>query len=226
MTEANDHSGVSDEIIVTLTRGALPPSPVAADHGGDLGLPRLRRGDELDALVALCMPPGPAGERRGIAVEVGSFAGEGTVQLLRGPFRVVYCVDLWRGGYAPPGADLASDADMRRAEEAFDRRVQPHAGRVTKLRRDAVEAAGLFPDGVIDLVYLDADHAYEAVRRHLRAWLPKVRPGGWLAGHDYGQPEHDGVRRAVDEVLGGPPPHRFPDTSWAWRKPADKEKEG
>jgi hypothetical protein len=68
----------------------------------------------------------------------------------------------------------------------------------------SLEGAKLYPDGHFDLVYIDACHDYPAVRDDIAAWLPKVRPGGVLAGHDwqYGDrdPDEDtGVRRAVLE---------------------------
>jgi hypothetical protein len=38
------------------------------------------------------------------------------------------------------------------------------------------------------------------VARDIAAWLPKVKPGGWLMGHDYGNKPDGGVKRAVDEL--------------------------
>jgi predicted O-methyltransferase YrrM len=66
---------------------------------------------------------------------------------------------------------------------------------------DSAECAAAFPDASVDLVFLDADHAEAAVLRDLAAWAPKLRPGGVLAGHDYGAPRHPGVRRAVDRFF-------------------------
>ena len=68
------------------------------------------------------------------------------------------------------------------------------------IRLLSVEAASLFPDEYFDMVYIDAFHSYEAVTQDIRAWLPKVKIGGILGGHDYNQ---RGVRRAVNEQLIG-----------------------
>lgn len=51
-------------------------------------------------------------------------------------------------------------------------------------------------------VYIDGDHAYESVKTDILCWLPKVRAGGILAGHDYSTDWPD-VIRAVNELLGG-----------------------
>ncbi len=70
---------------------------------------------------------------------------------------------------------------------------------VTPIIAPSVSAAAIFGDGSVDFVFLDANHAYESVSNDLRAWWPKIRPGGTLAGHDYAW---TGVRRAVHEFFG------------------------
>lgn len=47
-----------------------------------------------------------------------------------------------------------------------------------------MDAASVVPEGSCALVFIDADHRYEAVRADIRAWIGKVRAGGILAGHD------------------------------------------
>lgn len=77
------------------------------------------------------------------------------------------------------------------------------------LRRDSLQAAKLFWPGFFDLVYIDACHWYKEVQDDIDAWLPLVRKGGILAGHDYG-PVRDGtgrrskceVKPAVDDYFG------------------------
>ena len=34
-------------------------------------------------------------------------------------------------------------------------------------------------------MYIDARHDYESVKEDLEHWLPKVKLGGIVAGHDY-----------------------------------------
>lgn len=49
----------------------------------------------------------------------------------------------------------------------------------------SVQAAGLFQDHSVDVVYLDAMHHYLAVWEDILVWWPKVKPCGLLAGHDF-----------------------------------------
>ncbi|MES2199322.1 MAG: class I SAM-dependent methyltransferase [Chlamydiota bacterium] len=53
-------------------------------------------------------------------------------------------------------------------------------------------------------MFIDGNHDYDFVKEDIKLWLPKVRAGGILAGHDYDPEgkEFSGVKRAVDELLG------------------------
>ncbi len=62
----------------------------------------------------------------------------------------------------------------------------------------SVAAAGAFTDGSCDAVFIDGDHHREAVAADIDMWLPKVKPGGILCGHDY---DERGVFEAVNERL-------------------------
>ena len=76
---------------------------------------------------------------------------------------------------------------------------------VRPIREVSWQAASHFPDGSVDFAFIDADHAYGSVVRDIEAWLPKIKPNGILAGHDYDPPRHGGVVRAVNELF----PNRF-----------------
>lgn len=60
-----------------------------------------------------------------------------------------------------------------------------------------------------DLCYVDAAHDYESVRRDILACSRVVKPQGWLAGHDFHQPQ---VERAVRSMVDDP--LMFRDGSW------------
>ncbi|MGC1879132.1 MAG: class I SAM-dependent methyltransferase [Rhabdochlamydiaceae bacterium] len=74
---------------------------------------------------------------------------------------------------------------------------------VTILRMTSLEALTSTPEQ-FDLVFIDANHEYGHVKQDILSWLPKVRPGGILAGHDYDPriPMFSGVKQAVDEIFG------------------------
>ena len=63
------------------------------------------------------------------------------------------------------------------------------------------EASALVDDRSLDFVFIDADHSEPAVVEDIQHWRSKVRPGGWLGGHDYNA-HFPGVVRAVDRLFG------------------------
>jgi hypothetical protein len=69
-------------------------------------------------------------------------------------------------------------------------------------------------------VYIDGDHSYKGCVADLRAYYPKIRPGGIFSGHDYldgSLPEGDfGVKKAVDEFVRRTQPRAFFTSREPW----------
>ena len=66
-----------------------------------------------------------------------------------------------------------------------------------------------FPDNTFDMIYIDGDHSYEGVKKDLDVAMMKVKPGGWIMGHDFGlnfeKAKHVyefGLEKAVRELCG------------------------
>jgi len=133
-------------------------------------------------------------------------------ELLRHPTLHLHMVDNWLPTDQQPQAYIATGDNFAMRTEGMCKThyrmavdlADAHPGRVTIHRADSVEAAKHIQDGALDLVFIDADHSYDGCKRDIAAWLPKVKRGGWLGGHDYhnhGDLRFDftGVDRAVDE---------------------------
>lgn len=140
-------------------------------------------------------------------VEVGVDEGEMSEALLRGHSGLhLLMVDWWQEIEAGSAYALTGDfadrswAEWRCAMEQAQGVEARWSGRAKIMEGSSVEIARAVADGSQDLVFIDAAHDYESVRADLAAWRGKVKPGGWLGGHDYlnapGRPY--GVRRAVD----------------------------
>jgi predicted O-methyltransferase YrrM len=121
--------------------------------------------------------------------EVGSWLGTGSTQVfLRelSPFAgaELVCVDTWRGS---PNVQRHLDAVAQYDVYGTFLHNVARSGSPTKMtpkQMDSVAAAAAFDNRSFDLVFIDADHSYEAAKADISAWRSKVRPGGILCGHD------------------------------------------
>lgn len=147
--------------------------------------------------------------RNANGVEIGSYAGESALILTAtGKFKRLTCIDPWDDRV---GELHGIHEDFAVIEAAFDERTRDHPV-IHKLKARSTDAAPQFADASLDLVYIDGAHDRDNVRADIRAWRPKVRAGGYLAGHDYFW-RFPGVLQAVYEELGKPR-HVFRDSSW------------
>lgn len=146
--------------------------------------------------------------------EIGCANGSTTHRLLRAcPELFLFAVDKWEkieGG--PKAGDIGGGRfvdenyigcynwDPVKGWARFTRGCAPFRRRVKILRGDSVEMADRVKDGSLDFVFIDADHRYAGVLRDLKAWVPKLKTGGLLSGHDIHFP---GVLHALKEKVPG-----------------------
>jgi hypothetical protein len=193
---------VSDGCIITVAGEGLLPT-VAADMMDNMPVtPAQVRANEV--LKRLNGAPQPCG------VEIGVFAGDMSVALLRGnPILHLDMVDSWEGdgqSYAADSGDWHAELTQA-AQDGFENharnRVAFAGERANVVHRRSTEAAADIPEGSRDFVFIDADHSYQGCRADIEAWHSKVKPGGWLCGHDYenGAFPKFGVTQAVNEFV-------------------------
>jgi predicted O-methyltransferase YrrM len=145
---------------------------------------------------------------RECAVEVGVYEGVTSAAMAGtlSPTGTLYLVDPYT-----LGARLERWLGLSFTSHVARRSVRPWRQRVRFVRATSLEAArSLDLHRPADLVFVDADHGYEAVRDDLRAWSPKLAPGGVLAFHDSRRcparldlTPATGPVRLMDEVRGG-----------------------
>ena len=69
------------------------------------------------------------------------------------------------------------------------------------IRDYSSNAVKLFKDESLDFVFIDGAHDYSSVIEDINSWLPKVKNGGILGGHDYSL-RFFGVIEAVNNTIG------------------------
>lgn len=145
-------------------------------------------------------------------VELGVFVGKSIRGLLEAADSIeksvrVIGVDHFRGSpeFLDRHAVYYGDRPFSKAPVGFlaqaaVENLKDEMHRVQLLVSDTVRAADLFPDESVYAVTVDAGHEEDDVVNDVLAWLPKVMPGGWIGGDDYG-PGFPGVMRAVDRLF-------------------------
>jgi predicted O-methyltransferase YrrM len=119
----------------------------------------------------------------------------------------VFCIDRW-GGNALTGGEYGA-AGAIFAEFQTNTQGIPNIVPVTL---DTVSAARLLGSVGLrfDMVFIDACHEYEAVKRDIETWRELLTPQGILCGHDFFG-NYPGVSQAVRELLT---PFRLINNIW------------
>jgi len=144
----------------------------------------------------------------GEGVEVGVFRGEYSDQLLR-TWRGsrLTSIDPWQEFPASEYVDVCNTAqsDQEANFQVTHATLAKFGSRSRILRLTSLQASHQFTNESLDFVYLDAQHHYEAIRDDIKLWLPKVKRGGVLGGHDYLEGDLPsgkyGVKTAVQELV-------------------------
>jgi hypothetical protein len=131
----------------------------------------------------------------GVAIEVGSWAGS-TALTLAPHFSRLYCVDTFQGSDRLKPIAESANSEVDGVFRVFCHNVRDRLmNSIIPCVGKSLEWANVWPYSV-DLIFIDADHEYEAVLADINAW--KVHCHGILCGHDY-SPMFPGVVRAVQE---------------------------
>lgn len=136
----------------------------------------------------------------------------------------IWAIDMWRNTGALAENDDSSPQEVLEGRFAIVQGLANGDPRIHISRKSTEDAAAALVS-LFDFVYIDADHSYNGVSRDIRLWWPLVKPGGYLAGHDYCEwPSHPvkmGVIPAVDEFVAanGLTVHVDGETDWFVQKP-------
>lgn len=75
---------------------------------------------------------------------------------------------------------------------------EKYGDRLVPIRSLSEFAADQILDNSLDLVFIDANHSYEFVKKDIIKYSPKLKKHGLLTGHDIDYP---GVNKAVKELI-------------------------
>ncbi len=147
----------------------------------------------------------------GVIAEIGSFKGRSTKALLTGnKDGIVYAIDNWEGSIDPN--DLTGQ--IYKEQNVFSEFTEnlKDFSNLKIMKSDGVLASKTFADESLDVVFIDAEHTEDAVYKDIMSWLPKVKKGGVICGHDYKPDVWMTVIEGVKKAIGEPDDVR--DTIW------------
>jgi predicted O-methyltransferase YrrM len=145
-----------------------------------------------------------------VMVEIGCFTGVSTETFLQLNPKKLYAVDIW--DLNESYSDLIEDgrSNFHLIEQSF-RTMAKNYDNIEIIKNFSKHASFGFRNKSLDFVYIDGDHNYNAVVEDIEHWQPKIKSGGYIAGHDI--IIYD-VLYAVQKTLNTPNMVLFSDTSW------------
>ena len=132
---------------------------------------------------------------RTIGAEVGVWQGETSEKVLAGRNHTrMYLVDRWGPPVEGDSYDTGGSKISKRPENehtaayhVFLNRITPFEDRATIIRTDTVKGSIAINDAELDYCFIDGDHSFIGLLRDLIAYIPKVKVGGWIGGHDWNE---------------------------------------
>lgn len=128
--------------------------------------------------------------KHSICAEIGVWKGDFSNLILQHTAPAeLHLIDPWvfttaygRRWYGGKKAQNQADMDVIHDEVQFRFRETP----AVRIHRElSAVAADRFPDRFFDWIYIDGNHYYEFVKQDLERYLPKIKPGGIIAGDDF-----------------------------------------
>lgn len=104
--------------------------------------------------------------------EVGCWKGRSTIILANKSKG--YAVDWFKGS--------SEHAEGTNTYQEFKENIKPWKHNITVLRKKYQNAVKDVP--MVDLLFLDAEHSYEATKEAFELYAPKVKKGGHIIFHD------------------------------------------
>jgi predicted O-methyltransferase YrrM len=179
------YSGILEARLAAQRFSAAGLGPAKSIHS-DMGTAELQSLYEL----ASCCPPAAKG------LEIGSHLGKSACYLAAGLSKVyghLYCVDTWDNETMPDGR-RDTFTDFLTNTRAFQHMITP-----LRMRSSELSVEDMTPP--LDIIFIDADHSYSAVKADFSRANEWLVSDGVIILHDFASEHFEGVSRVVGEAL-------------------------
>lgn len=132
-----------------------------------------------------------------VGCEIGVDRGETTKYLLESlpAIQKLYLIDPWEA-FMDSKYGLIPQETVDESKRIALENIRPHNDRVCLIEDTSEAAANYISANILDFIFIDGDHNYDAVCSDIDLFWPKMKVGGVFSGDDYQRKE---VSRAVDE---------------------------
>jgi predicted O-methyltransferase YrrM len=124
--------------------------------------------------------------QKGNMAEIGCWHGR-TTNVLRAANKDydLYCIDTFKG--SEEHKEVMEKAGITDFKKLFENNLTERNNyqNIKVIQNTSEEASKFFPDNFFDSIWIDAAHDYENVKLDINSWLPKLRRGGIMLGHDF-----------------------------------------
>jgi hypothetical protein len=145
------------------------------------------------------------GGPQSLGVEIGTHLGEYAKILLDGWDGILRCVDPYENAenYSKQAATLWGGVDRitHRKEAAVRLKSYIDANRCLMSYEHSIEAVGKAVNNTLSFVYIDGNHEKKFVFDDLLHWWVKIKPGGYMFGHDFITPGEVGCSVGIQEAI-------------------------
>ena len=155
-----------------------------------------------------------------VGIEIGTCRAESTAFLLEKCPNImrIFTIDPYKA-YEDWTGEINQeviDKFMMIAQE----NLKPYGDRVRMIRETSSQAVNNFTDTLVDFIFIDGDHSYEATLADCEAYYPFLKPGGFFCGHDYSsiQAVHDAVTHFRDKNGITAPINLSTNSTFFWYK--------
>lgn len=152
----------------------------------------------------------------GDLVEIGCWYGRTTKAFCLVPNNDlrVHCVDTFLGS-----KEHQKELQGYKFKDDFINNTKDLPQICSIIEKESAIAAEDFADDTFDVVWIDAGHDYENVKTDITKWLPKLKNGGLMIGHDYPEPTDpnggfEELTKAVNKYARDN--LKFRDFGWVW----------
>lgn len=115
--------------------------------------------------------------KEGVVAELGVDEGNFSEEILKHNQPVkLHLIDVWQGERY--NQNKKEGVEKKLSNEIENGRVSIDIGYST-------EVVKTYSDSYFDWIYIDTAHSYHVTIEELNAYATKVKPGGYMAGHDY-----------------------------------------